>query len=125
MRAAHIECQLEALQSMADREPGMQAMVELMRARFESAEFYPELSGLRSLRTSPEGTIWVSRSGGEPGSPGPIDLITPGGRYLASYAQDAPVCRPRSVRTDWSLSWRQTNLDVQTVVVKRLPPEVR
>ena len=125
MRDAHIERQLEALQSMADREPGMQAMVELMRARFESAEFYPELSVLQSLRTSPEGTIWVSRVGEEPGSPGPIDLVTPGGRYLGSYAPGA-VDLPSAFGPDGLVAFvEKDDLDVQTVVVKRLPPAVR
>lgn len=81
---------------------------------------------LRSLRTSPKGTIRVRRRGDEPGSNGTIDLITPDGRgYLGSYAPGA-MALPSAFGPDGLVAFiEQDDLDVQTVVVKRLPPEVR
>ena len=125
MRAAHIERNMEDLEGMAERDASMQTMVEVMRSRFESAEFYPELPVLRSLRTTPQGTIWALRSGDDLDSNGPIDVITPEGRYLGTYPFGATDL-PSAFGPDGLVAFiEKDELDVQTVVVKRLPPEVR
>jgi len=126
MRAAHIERELEDLQDMADRGDATQkAMADFLRVQLESTEFYHEVPVVRSLRTSPEGTIWVRRSGGEPGSNGPIDLITVEGRYLGSFAPEG-TGMPSAFGPDGLVAFVERNdLDVQTVVVKRLPQELR
>ena len=125
MRTAHIERNMGDLEGMAERDPSLQTMVEVMRSRFESAEFYPELPLLQSLRTTPKGTIWVSRSGGDLDSNGPIDVVTPEGRYLGSYPFGVTDL-PSAFGPDGLVAFiEKDDLDVPTVVVKRLPPEVR
>ncbi len=126
MRTGHIERELEDLEAMGSRGNATeQAMAEFLRAELESAEFYHEIPLVRSLRTSPRGTIWVRRSGPEPGSNGPIDLITADGRYLGSFAPDATGL-PSAFGPDGLVAFvRRNDLDVQTVVVRRLPAEIR
>jgi len=126
MRAAHIERELEDLERMGESgDPTKQAMAQFMRRRIEATEFHHELPVLRGIRTSREGTIWVQRRGDEPGSNGPIDLITPDGRYLGSYASGAAAL-PDAFGPDGLVALiEKDDLDVPTVVVKRLPPEVR
>lgn len=126
MRAAHIERELEDLDAMSNRGNATeQAMAEFLRAQIESAEFYHEVPVVRSLRTSPEGTIWVRRSGSEPGSNGPIDLVTADGRYLGTFASGA-TSLPSAFGPDGLVAFVESNdLDVQTVVVSRLPREMR
>ena len=88
-------------------------------------EFYHEVPVVRTLRTSWGGTIWVGRRGEEPASDGPIDLLTPDGRYIGTLAANA-TAMPSAFGPDGLVAFIETNeLDVQTVVVKRLPPEVR
>ena len=126
MKAAHIERELGNLEDMTNRGNAMQqAMAEHLRAQLESTEFYHEIPVVRILRTSPEGTIWVRRSGSEPGTNGPIDLIAADGRYLGSFASNATGL-PSAFGPDGLVAFVQTDdLDVQTVVVSRLPQELR
>ena len=126
VKAAYIERELEDLQRSAERgDAGSKAMADFRRAQLESMAFYHEIPVIRGLRTSREGTIWVRRRGDEPGSNGPIDLITADGRYLGSFARDATGL-PSAFGPDGLVAFVESNdLDVQTVVVKRLPPEVR
>lgn len=126
MRAAYIERELEKLEGMGERgDPMEKAMAEFRRGQIEATEFHYELPALRSLRTSAKGTIWVGRRGDEPGSNGPVDLITPDGRYLGSFAPGATAL-PAAFGPDGLVAFiEKDDLDVQTVVVKRLPPGVR
>ena len=127
MKAAYIDRELEDLEEMANRgDATEQAMAEFIRAQIESTEFYHEIAVLRTLRTSREGTIWVRRGrGDEAGGSGPIDLLTPDGRYLGSFEPGATGL-PSAFGPEGLVAFVETNdLDVQTVVVKRLPPEVR
>lgn len=127
MKAAYVDRELEDLEEMANRgDARQQAMAEFMRAQLESTEFYHEIAVLRTLRTSREGTIWVRRGrGDEAGGSGPIDLLTPDGRYLGSFEPGATGL-PSAFGPEGLVAFVETNdLDVQTVVVKRLPPEVR
>ncbi|MDE2804321.1 MAG: hypothetical protein OXN18_04140 [Gemmatimonadota bacterium] len=126
MRTRHVERELEDLEAMSNRgNARQQAMAEFLRAQLESAEFYHEIPLVRSIQTSPEGTIWVRRSGPEPGRNGPIDLLTADGRYLGSFASDA-TSLPSAFGPDGLVAFvRRNDLDVQTVVVSRLPKEIR
>ena len=95
------------------------------RAQLESAVFHHEIPVVRDLRTSWEGTIWIRRGGDEPDSDGPIDLITADGRYLGSFVRDA-TDMPSAFGPDGLVAFvERDELDVPTVVVKRLPPGVR
>ena len=124
-----IERQLEDLEGRsggADRGAAMRAQfAQMRRERIESMEFYHEVPVVRTLRTSWEGTIWVRRRGEEPASDGPIDLLSPDGRYLGTYPADA-TAMPRAFGPDGLVAFvERDELDVPTVVVRRLPPEAR
>ena len=100
-------------------------MSDFSREQTESMEFYHEIPVVRGLRTSWEGTIWVQRRSAELIRDGPIDLLTPDGRYLGSYPADA-TAMPSAFGPDGLVAFvERDEFDVQTVVVRRLPPEVR
>ena len=103
----------------------MSGMTDAMRQQAESMEFHPVIPVVRTLRTSWEGNIWVQRRGEEPVSDGPIDLITPDGRYLGSYPAGA-TAMPSAFGPDRLVAFvERDEFDVQTVVVRRLPPRLR
>ncbi len=127
MKAAHIERELEALQTSVERasDPTERAMAEFRRGQLEAMEYYHEVPVVRSLRTSWQGTIWVRRRGDEPESIGPIDLITADGRYLGTFPRDATDL-PAAIGPNGLVAFVEKNdLNVPTVVVKRLPRGVR
>ncbi len=121
-----IERQLEEQEERSAGASAMQAQfAQMRRERIQSMEFYHEVPVVRTLRTSWEGTIWVRRRGEEPGSDGPIDLLSPDGRYLGTYPVDA-TAMPSAFGPDGLVAFvERDELDVPTVVVRRLPPEVR
>ena len=58
----------------------------LLLEAIEGAYFYPEISAISSLRTTWDGSLWVRRSGEEPGGTGgPYDVLSPDGRYLGTF----------------------------------------
>ena len=98
---------------------------QLWVCRTGSAKYYHEIPVVRDLRTTWEGAIWVQRRGDEPESDGPIDILTPDGRYLGTFATGA-TAMPDAFGPDGLAAFIERNeLDVQTVVVRRLPPPVR
>lgn len=108
-----------------ETEGGSEASADFWRARIESMEFHHEIPVVRALRTSREGTIWVLRRGDEPDGDGPIDLISPEGRYLGSFAAGAAGL-PSAFGPDGLVAFVEKNeLDVPTVAVKRSPPEAK
>ena len=104
-------------------------------------------SGL-SVGGSATSVIWVQRCGEEPVSAGPIDVLTPDGRYLGTFAADAtamprafgphalrerlglgkrdrarrvpPRTRLLDIGPDWALVRTVDDLDVQRVQVRGL-----
>ncbi len=122
-----IERQLEENEAGAARSgDGLAAArAELARRRIRSMEFYHEVPVVSDLQTSWEGTIWVGRRGEERTSHGPIDLLSPDGHYIGTLAAEA-TAMPSAFGPDGLVAFIETNdLGVNTVVVKRLPPEVR
>ena len=95
------------------------------RERIEALEFFEEVPLVRGLRTSWDGRIWVQRRGDEPLDDGPVDVLTADGRYVGSYRTDAfPL--PNAFGPGGLAAFvERDELDVQTVVVKRLPDDVR
>ena len=126
MKDAYVERELEELERDAERGDAFaQAVAEFRRGELESMEYYHEVPVVRNLGTSREGTIWVRRGGDDPGTDGPIDLITADGRYLGSFAADATGL-PSGFGPDGLVAFIETNdLDVPMVVVKRLPRGLR
>ena len=88
--------------------------------RLDDLEFFPEIPVIRGLATTWDGHIWVLRHGEVPPDAGPIDVLTPDGRYLGSYPAGA-TGMPDAFGPDGLAAFMETDeLGVQTVVVKRV-----
>jgi len=112
-------------QQSTSSDPFDVAMAEFRREGIRNMEFYHEVPVVRTLRVGWEGTIWVRRRGQEPASDGPIDLLTADGRYLGTLAEDA-TAMPRAFGPDGLVAFvERDELDVPTVIVRRLPPALR
>lgn len=112
----------EDLRRVAESIDVSERAVGFLRDIVESAEYYHEVSVVRDLRTSPDGVIWVQRGGADdPIAAGPIDLLTPDGRYLGSHPTGLPM--PAAFGPEGLLAFiEEDDLGVQTVVVKRVAP---
>ena len=124
MKAAEIERQLEGLGD-GGGDPMLQAMNEFRRGQIEAMEFFHEISVVVSLRTSWEGAVWVRRRGEEGTEGYPIDLISPDGRYLGTFAPGS-TAMPSAFGPNGLAAFVEPNeMGVPYVVVKRLPEGVR
>ena len=85
--------------------------------------FSDEFPIVRELGTSWDGEIWVQRHGEEPTDDfGPIDVLTMDGRYVGTYAAGS-IAMPAAFGPDGLVAFVETDeLDVKTVVVRRLAP---
>lgn len=100
-------------------------MSESSREQVEAMEFHHEVPVVQTLRTTWNGNIWVQRRGAGLAGDGPIDILTSDGRYLGTYPPSATPM-PSAFGPDALMAIVETNeLDVQTVVVRRLPPGLR
>ena len=106
--------------------------------------FYPEVSILVAISTTWEGRIWVQRRGEDAGNrgpigppslglfgpinwrtPGPIDVVTADGRYVGTFATEATKM-PDAFGPDGMAAFVELDeLDVASVVVRRLSAAVR
>ena len=90
------------------------------RSWIDELEFHTELSVIRGLSTTWDGHIWVLRRGEGPHDDGPIDVLAAEGRYVGSYPA-GETALPTAFGPDGLVAFVETNeLDVQTVVVKRI-----
>lgn len=91
----------------------------------ENMRFFPEVPVLHALRTTWEGNLWVQRRGEEPEvDRGPIDVLTPTGRYLGTI--DQRIRMPDEFGPNGLVVFiEKDEFDVPVIVVKRLPPGVR
>lgn len=106
----------------APREVSPDAVQEMMRGQIEEMRFYSELPVLLDLATSWTGKIWAQRRGEEPTEAGPIDVLTADGRYVGTL-QPARTAMPDAFGPDGLAAFIELDeLDVPTVVVRRLPP---
>ena len=87
--------------------------------------FYPEVSVIRALSATWEGRIWVERRGDELESDGPIDVVTADGEYVGTFPAGATKM-PDALGPDGLAAFiERDDLGVASVVVRRLPAEVR
>lgn len=87
--------------------------------------FYPELPVIDDVSTTWEGRIWVMRRGDELLQDGPIDVLTAAGDYVGTYRTGVTRI-PDAFGPDGLAAFIELDeLDVATVVVRRLPAEVR
>ena len=95
-------------------------------ATFELEDrYYHEVPVLRGLATTWEGRIWVQRRGEEPESDGPVDVLTPEGEYVGTYATGATEMPDAFGPGGLAAFIERDELDVPRVVVRRLPNDVR
>ena len=87
--------------------------------------FFPELSVLRDLSTTWDGSIWVQRRGDEPESDGPIDVVTAGGRYVGTFPREATEMPDAFGPNGMAAFIEHDEFEVARVVVRRLPAAVR
>ena len=87
--------------------------------------YYHERPVLQSLAATWDGRIWVQRRGGELLSDGPIDVLSPEGEYFGTYRTGATEM-PDAFGPDGLAAFIEFDeFDVASVVVRRLPTEVR
>lgn len=120
--------------------------IEKLASLIAQLSFSGNIPLVEALETTWEGNIWLSRVpadgfpdldfeqvllgafGPAQGAPrprrsGPIDIVTPDGAYVGTLA-NAPM--PAAFGPDGLVAYLEVNeLDVQTVVVRRLPEGVR
>lgn len=91
--------------------------------RLAEMEFADTIPALRGLRVAPSGKLWVERTGPVVGEPGPIDLVTPEGRYLGTIMRSA---LPDAISRSGLAAYIERDDDgVERVVVRRLPENWR
>jgi hypothetical protein len=102
------------------RGPDAEEMRRFGEARVAGMLFAEAVPVIEDLAVDREGRIWVQRSSGTPGEPGPTDLITADGRYLGTLPPDG-VRIPGAFGPDGLIARIETDeFDVPTVVIERL-----
>lgn len=107
------------------RPVSQEAIRDMLRGQIEEMEFYPELPVLLNLETGWGGKIWAVRRGQKPTEPGAIDVLTPAGQYVGTFAAGTMKV-PSAFGPEGLVAFiERDEMDVPTVVVKRLPAVLR
>ena len=125
-RFEELEREVESADPLPERFAAMAARaLETRRNDIEALQFFNEIPIVRDLQTGWQGTIWIQRAGDYPGGDGPIDVLAADGRYVGSFRQGTTTI-PAAFGPDGLVAFIETNeLDVESVVVRRLPLAVR
>ena len=104
-------------------------MRSLQREAVENMRFFPEVPVIAAVRSTWDGTLWIQRSA-EPASeePGPIDVITPDGRYAGTLETGSAALpdMPDAFGPDGLVAFIGADeFDVPVITVRRLPPAIR
>lgn len=95
-------------------------MTEVMRNQIENMIFYPEIQVIERIAADWQDRIWVQRASGDPGEPGPTDVITADGGYLGTLPPDG-LRIPSAFGPDGLAVWIETDeYDAERVVVARI-----
>ena len=87
--------------------------------------FHPELSVIQALTATWNGGIWVQRQDGFPDSDGAVDVLTPLGEYIGTFVPGSTAL-PEAFGPDGLVAFVESDeMDVESVVVRRLPPVLR
>ena len=87
--------------------------------------FYPELSVIQALAATWDGRIWVQRRDGFPDAAGAIDVLSPRGEYAGTFSPGS-MALPDAFGPDGLIAFvERDEMDVEAVVVRRLPPFLR
>jgi len=101
-------------------------MAKARRKAIEEREFYPEIQVVRGVRATWDGALWIQRRGDRPwDDTGPIDVFGANREYVGTFA-DEDLAMPAAFGPGGLVVyWEFDELDVPTIVVKRLPAAVR
>lgn len=138
IQRAEIQRQIDRLESGAgprmrivtddgggQREMPRDQINQLMRRQIEGRGFYPEIPVVREVAAGWSGLLWLERSQVDPDEPGAIDVFTAEGEYRGTVSEDGPRI-PDAFGPDGLVAYiERDELDVPTVVVRRLPAAVR
>lgn len=100
----------------------MSGMNQMMRDRIENMTFYPAIPVVEDLAADREGRIWIQRSSGEPGEPGPTDIVMADRTYVGTLPADG-IRIPDAFGPDGLAAWIETDeFDAERIVVARIGP---
>lgn len=125
-RLEELEREAESADPLPERFAAMAAQaLETRRNDIEALQFFNEIPIVRDLQTAWQGTIWIQRAGSYPDGDGPVDVLAADGRYLGSFRPGAMTI-PAAFGPDGLVAFVEMDeLDVESVVVRRLPGAVR
>jgi len=104
----------------------MPGMMEAMREVAENRDFLDEVPVVREVRATWDGGLWIQRRGDDPwDDDGPIDVFDAQREYVGTLAPSAPGMPAAFGPDGLVLYWETDELDVPTIVVKRLPEGIR
>ncbi len=92
----------------------------------EQQAFYEEVPVVRGLKATWDGALWIQRRAEDPWDDlGPIDVFSPARQYVGTFPAGATEM-PVAFGPDGLVAfWETHELDVPTLVVRRLPAAVR
>ena len=101
-------------------------MVKARREAIRKREFHPEIQVVRGVRATWDGALWIQPRGDRPwDDTGPIDVFGAKREYVGTFAEE-DMAMPAAFGPDGLVVfWEFDELDVPTLVVKRLLAEVR
>ncbi len=101
-------------------------MQAALREQIGNRGFMDEIPVLSVLRTTWDGALWIQRRGEEPwDEDGPIDVMRADGGYVGSFAAGA-TDMPGAFGPDGLVAFvERDELDIPSIVVRRIPAEVR
>ena len=101
--------------------PGSDGRPQTVTIDTPAPAFHPELSVIHALATTWDGRIWVQRRGPWPDTDGPIDVLTADGDYIGTFPAGTPGM-PAAFGPEGLVAFIELDeLDIATVVVRRLP----
>ena len=95
-------------------------------AEVENMQFFPEVPVIAAVRATWGGALWIQRTTA-PGveEPGPIDVLSPHGRYVGTLAPGLPKM-PDAFGPDGLVAFIETDeFDVPVITVRRIPGAIR
>jgi len=94
--------------------------------RIRNRGFMDEIPVLSALQTTWDGALWIQRRGEEPwDEDGPIDVMRADGAYVGTFAAGATEV-PDAFGPDGLVAFvERDELDIPSIVVRRIPVEVR
>ena len=123
LRSAAIEREIDRYTEILEDQGGMP---DEFREKIEERGFYPEVAVIRELKSTWQGGLWIRRPGEQPwDDQGPIDVFGADRQYLGTFAAGTTTM-PDAFGPDGLVAWWEIDeLDVPTIVVKRLTEELR